>query len=252
MSGLYRSHTFNHRNTKDYIGVNDPYVRKAVPNSRWKSKQFQTAHIKKGQTEGYFQKASYASDVYQSNKAYIQIEPLKDRKMGFGSHDARRRDEFSSDVRTRQWREKLQSENVYTEVQGDLLPEDYSVDPVDQQKKKSAEYKDFYRGQPHLFQTRVPFYTYDIGREEKTSTPICNKCSKDTFYCKHRVGRKKVTLRRPGTAPTAYGTYGNWDDSMPQADSAELRGPRFHVQKPRFGHLHSTNSFYDDSHLGVL
>lgn len=252
MSGLYRSHTFNHKNTKDYIGVNDPYGRKPPPNSRWKKKQFQTAVPKKGQTEGYFQNMKFQSDAYQSNKAYIQIEPLNSRKLGFGSHDARRRDEFSSDVRTRQWREKLQSEKVYTEVKGDLLPSDFSVDPIEQRKKKEAEFQAFYNDQPHLFQTRVPFYTYDIGREEKTSTPICNKCSKDTFYCKHRVGRNTKTLRRPGTAPTAYGTYGNWDDSMPQADSAPIRGPRYSVQKPRFGHLHSTNSFFDDSHLGVL
>lgn len=193
----------------------------------------------------------YESDLYQSSKGYIQIEPLNNRKMGFGSHDARRRDEFSSDVRTRQWREKLKSETVYTEVQGDLLPEDYSVDPVEQRRKTQQEFKELYADQPHLFQTRVPYHTYDIGREEKTSTPICNKCKKDTFYCKHRVGRNKVTLRRPGTAPTAYGTYGNWDDSMPQADAQPLRGPRYFIKKPRFGHIHSTNSFFDDSHLGI-
>ena len=41
---------------------------------------------------------------------YITAQPADKRRLGFGSHDATRRDEFSNTVRTRQLREALSQE----------------------------------------------------------------------------------------------------------------------------------------------
>lgn len=245
---MYTSHAYNFKNSKDFTCVGDPYLKKRVVMPRHTNKQFQTAPPKKGQTAGYFHKMTYNPDTYQSSKRYIQIEPLKDRKQGFGSRDARRRDEFSSDVRTRQWREKLKSEAVYTAIDEKDLDTPY-LDPLQLAALKAEKYREQYADKPELFQTKVPFYTYDIGREENASTPICTKCSRDTFYCPHRVGRNTKTLRRPGTAPTTYGNYGAWDDSMPQADRPATRGERYAAQKPKYGNVHVVDHFYDQGHI---
>lgn len=253
MAGLYRTHHLNEKNSKDFLTIGDPYSKKAEIMPRYKKKQFQTNPAKRGQTEGYFNKGVYLPDSYMDNKRYIVIEPLANRKQGFGSRDARRRDEFSSDVRTRQWREKLASEKCYTDVPADQLEELTNrpiMDPIQEATLRASTYRGKYNHMPQLFQTKVPFHAYDIGRREDTSTPICNKCSRDTFYCKHRLRRSSQdTLRRPGTAPTTYGNYGSWDDSMPQADRPPTVGERYTAIKPKHGHVHSTDQFCDLSHL---
>ena len=96
----------------------DLYAKKKVPNPRYKSKQFQTQPPKKGQTAGYFvsDTFTYSSSEFLDTKKYLKSEPRAKRKKGFGSNDARRRDEFTLDVRARQWREKLASEKVYSEA----------------------------------------------------------------------------------------------------------------------------------------
>jgi hypothetical protein len=253
MAGLYRTHTINHKNSKDFLTINDPYIKKVEVMPRYRKKQFQTNPLKSGQTEGYFAKMKYVTDTYQDTKRYMQIEPLPTRKNGFGSRDAKRRDEFSSDVRTRQWREKLASEKCYTDLPAEeiaAIAAKPASDPIEEAKKRATTYYARYADKPQLFQTKVSFYKYDIGRTETTSTPICNKCSRDTFYCKHRLRRSsKNTLRRPGTCPTVYANYGSWDDSMPQADRPPTAGERYVAIKPKFGHVHATDSFFDSSHL---
>jgi hypothetical protein len=82
----------------------------------------------------------------------------------------------------------------------------------------------------------VPSLLYDIGRNHMT--PICNKCSRETFYCKHRVNSNgSATLRRTGPLKT-----------MAEQIGAEIRQ---HNIKPPHGKRSSLNDFYDHNHLSV-
>lgn len=89
-----------------------------------------------------------------------------------------------------------------------------------------------------LFQTQVVQNLYDIGRTPQGITPICNKCARDTFYCRHRVGNGEVTSRRPGTVPTSNSNYGSYEHKM-------------YTSKPRYGMVDQRKHFYDTSHLAV-
>jgi len=156
----------------------------------------------------------------------------------FGSSDARKRDEFSLDIRARQWKETLTTEENFTKASimasaGKNISQPLDVLPdetVDQARRR--RYKDKYVERPELFQTQVPFNLYDIGKDTG-STPFCNKSAKDTFYDIHRVANMGV--RRPGSCPTSYETYGNFD--------------YYPTDKPRYGRITETKHFYDHSHL---
>lgn len=164
----------------------------------------------------------------------LNSEPRDKRKLGFGSFDARRRDEFTLDIRARQWKEKLRGEQIYVKhALSNAEALDIPSDPLEAEKERQQQYIDTYKGQHGLFQTQVPFNLYDIGR--KAYTPICNKCARETFYCPHRIGRGTHSFRRPGTAPTTYSSYGNFD-AMPSA-------------KPKHGKVDQRKHFFDNSHL---
>jgi hypothetical protein len=76
-------------------------------------------------------------------------------------------------------------------------------------RRRQEAYYAQYSERPELFQTRVPYNLYEIGKGPN-NTPTCNKCSRETFYCPHRVGRGEYTARRPGTAHTSSNVYGNF------------------------------------------
>ena len=46
---------------------------------------------------------------------YTKTQPAESRKLGFGSHNAKCRDEFMSHIRTEQYRAQLKSETKTTE-----------------------------------------------------------------------------------------------------------------------------------------
>jgi hypothetical protein len=87
---------------------------------------------------------------------------------------------------------------------------------------------------PHLFQTKVPAL-YEIGRTQQGTTQFCNKCSKDTFYCVHRVKSNHVNARRQGPLKTSGQLYGS--GSVPAV-------------KPQYGLKGGIKEFLDRSHLG--
>lgn len=234
---MYTSKQVCFKNSADFLALNDPFTKPKNIDKRYKGAQFQTRPLLKGQTVGTFNIFEYASDPYQDNSKYIITQPPDSRKEGFGSKDANRRDEFSSDVRARQWREKLKQENIYAQT----ALRSQSVEPRMSEaqilRKRQREYQQKYTLNPGMFQTQVPWNLYDIGKGPEGSagtTPICNKCPREKFYCPHRIGRGEVTLRRPGTAPTSAKAYGDFVTS---------------AEKPKFGVISEHKSFYDSSHL---
>lgn len=236
--GYYTTKHYNGKNSKNYIGVGDPWGRKLHVRPAHKGKQFQTNPSKFGQTQGYFNKMAYQTSPYHDNKAYLKTQPLADRKNGFSSHDARRRDEFTMDIRARQWREKLKTEqdfakkNILSKTRPSTTPAAYQ-DPAALEQLTRQRYREKYADQPELFQTQVTYNLYDIGRTSVTE--FNNKSAKDTFYDLHSVA--KLGIRRPHTVSTSYETYGNFDV--------------YPTVKPKHGSTTVTKSFYDLGHLAV-
>jgi len=240
---MYTSHVYHPKNTKNYISVGDPYVKaKAAQRSNFKGTQFHTKFPKKGQVAGYFSTYEYKTSPYQQNTNYLKEQPRENRKMGFGSYDAFRCGEFTLDIRSRQYKEKLAHEEIYNEVAlkkaKDMRKRRPGTAPpvgrVAQEKYRQKKYREQYKDNPHMFQTQVPFNLFDIGRD--SYTPVCNKCKRDTFYCPHRIGRGAFNARRPGTASTLNSTYGKF-------------GPNHVLQNPKYGNSHATDSFNDKSHI---
>jgi len=239
---MYTEHRYCPKNTKDFLAVGDPYTKKKEINARFKGTQFKTNPAKVGQNAGTFTKfPEHKSDPYiDSMKA-----PSKTFKsVGFGSNDADRRGTFTLDVLCKQWKEKLKAETV--KIANGQIGDDETLDP----EQAEASFRRTYPN-PQWFQTNVPFHSYDIGREGQANgtTPICNKCSRETFYCRHRikarVSEKVKELRRSEGAndamsPTSYNTYGSW--------TAE-GFPSYIPLKRKAGRVSTTKQFFDGSHL---
>ena len=125
-----------------------PLPLSVVP-GRWKGKQLIAPGPKKpaGVSVGYFDKFTYTPETYvdRSRKfntlrtgggvfcilvwvltlafapfphfcaVYTKTQPIESRKLGFGSHNAKCRDEFMSHIRTEQYRSQLRAEAKTTE-----------------------------------------------------------------------------------------------------------------------------------------
>jgi len=238
---MYTTRRFHPKTVESYLSIGDPYDKARLKEDRFKGKQFQTNPPKEGQLVGYFTEFKYATDSYQDQNGYRVTQPRANRKLGFGSLDARRRDEFTLEIRAQQYKELLDRENYfhgrYSEEQKnrDIDREGGRASTAPAYYDTGAVYEDDPR-YPYLFQTQVPNLLYDIGKDGGT-TPICNKCSRETFYCKHRVGNGSVTLRRTGPLKTASQIIGHQVN---------------HAPKPVFGRKSSIKDFYDSNHLSVM
>lgn len=220
------------------------------PQARDAGKQFMTTVPKKGQTAGYFNKYDYFPEPYADtvltelrNKAKSTNGKDGDRgKSGFMSSDSNRRGEFTHTLPTLRWKELLLKEREHAiqhqlkneKKMGSTMGDDETNDCRDE-LEKLIDRVERNRQDPHLFQTKVP-PLYDIGRTVSGQTPFCNKCSRDTFFCVHRVGNGNVNARRNGNAKTISMTIGS--------------GNVLNVIKPQFGLKGGLRDFDDHSHLG--
>lgn len=233
-TGVFTTKRYAPKNSKDYVGIGDPYGKKVPKKPQDKDAQFQTRPPLKGQTAGYFNKSTYdTANLYVDTKSYRNVQPLADRKLGFCSRDAFRRDEFSLDIRSRQWKEKLKVEMDFAKQAIQNTRPKTGTQPLPgetRQQMRQRLYREKYKDHPELFQTQVTFHSYDIGRT--AVTPFNNKSTADTFYDLKRVAQ--LGLRRPGPNPTSYETYGNF---------------KVKAEKPQFGSVNVCKQFYDHSHF---
>lgn len=191
---------------KSYITIGDPYgvdkrqdekdkgdkARKSLP-------QFLTTVPKKGQTEGYFTKLTYQGEPFwdmPEKDGKEKEKSVNKGQKGFGSSDGNRRSEFSHTLPTLRWKELLtkeydihrmhaeRNEQIRTQAQGDNS-ENKDADSLDQLQRTIDAQQG--TAQRQYFQSTVP-RLYSIGRHEEGITPFCNKCTKNTFFCSHRVG----------------------------------------------------------------
>lgn len=186
-----------------------------------------------------------AHRLFLDNNGYRITQPRANRQLGFGSKDAHRRDEFTLDIRAQQYRELLERERFFEQAylesnaaKGMQAPMEAAAAAGAAASSSSSLSRSQYPpvDESQLFQTQAPRLLYDIGREGGT-TPICNKCSRETWYCKHRVGSMSAqTLRRVGPHNTSAAQVG-----------AEIVG----AEKPQFGRTSHIKAFYDANHLSV-
>jgi len=219
--GIYRSH----RQGKNFIGtapsyitIGDPYQRTIQGSSRFKNKQFITNPPKDTSGNiGHFEKYKYSSDNYSDQTKYLSKQPMEKRLLGFGSHDAAKRDEFTTTVRTEQYRQQLKFEGL--------------TKSPDCEMEEECNENSFPVG---LKETK---FLYDIGRTQETS--FDPKSSRDTFYnalmCKSRN-------RGPRRTGGYHLTSAECGQGVLDLDHAAC--------KPTHGHQKATKSFFDRSHLG--
>ena len=200
-----------------YITIGDPYkdTDKAVP-ERWKKKQLSVPCNPENAGGGYFglmgRPFIYVPDRYAAQVPYAKSQPFEQRRLGFGSHDASKRDEFTHRIRADQYRELLKRDKRLL-VQPQIPPILEKDDEAYELRKKAG--------------LEEPKHLYDIGKTRET--PFNPKVSRDAFY----DGR----MTRRGPYRTASQDVGDHSFSSIK-------------QEERFGKNHSTNAFYSKGHIG--
>ena len=226
---MYTTKFMNKNVTVDngrYITVGDPYIgtKDKLP-LRWKEKQFHVPQVPSNAGEGYFgfsgKAFSYQSELYTEQRPYMKTQPPDKRKLGFGTHDASRRDEFSQPIRTEQYRETLKKE-------GRANNNGYDEDAIEElMKKENAKVKKFVETKKEIGNL------YDVGRS--IHTEFDPKNGRDQFYSmKHGYTYEK----RMGNNRTASQDIGDgaWN---------------FKYSKPEFSAPSQVKNFFDQSHLDI-
>lgn len=95
--------------------VGEPFdSKKKDKNPRWNGKQMITQPSKKqhcdARQQGYFSKLVYQHEEYFQQIPYTKTQPLDQRKLGFGSKDAFKTDEFTNTIATEVYRDTLRKE----------------------------------------------------------------------------------------------------------------------------------------------
>jgi hypothetical protein len=224
--GIYTRKTQNKNLMKEsYITIGDKYSdphRRTKVSTRFTGKQLTTIPPKDTSGNiGHFNKFTYSADNYNDKTGFLKTQPIDKRKLGFGSHDAARRGEFTTAIRTEQYRQQLKSELQSNLPRGDAA----NAPPVEMEEMD----KTFPNG---LSETK---HLFDIGRNQNTE--FDPRSSRDTFYnalmCKSRVRSDK----RTGGYHLSSQDCGTGVDDVGD-------------NKPAFGHVRNTKTFFDRSHLG--
>eukprot|EP00657_Telonema_sp_P-1_P010466 TRINITY_DN4909_c0_g1_i1.p1 TRINITY_DN4909_c0_g1~~TRINITY_DN4909_c0_g1_i1.p1 ORF type:complete len:185 (-),score=29.02 TRINITY_DN4909_c0_g1_i1:165-719(-) len=121
-------------------------------------------------------------DKFQAQALYLKTQPRDNRKKGFLSQDASRRDEFSNTIRTEQYRWALGREQAMHKVH---------------QKNDSDEPHAEVRMAPPLAEVApeftTPHHLYDIGKGSST-TKFSQKMHRDCWYQSQRNPKKERRL----------------------------------------------------------
>ena len=183
---------------------------------------------------GHFAKIVYVPEGYKETNKYITTQPLEGRKKGFGTKDAHRRDEFSNNIRTEQYREGIRKETMLLNQNKDkvearltqlLATKALETAKMNNTGGSTGSHEGFFDYSNKVAQ-------YDIGRNRVTA--FDPKSIKDTYY--------KFSDERPkrfGTTnrPISYDLGSSaWD---------------VHYQPPTFGGKSLVKNFFDKSHLGT-
>ena len=168
----------------------------------------------------------YMPDKYVEQLPYGKREPYNTRKLGFGTHDASKRDEFCQRIRTEQYRDLLKREKRLIRGGKALehrIKEAHAKLDAERQKSESL------RAAVGL---DAPQHLYDVGRSRETK--FDPKMHRDKFYNTHTAHKREM---RRGGYRTASQDYGD--------------GAWAVQRQEHFGRSHATRAFYTQSHLEV-
>lgn len=211
--------------TKDtWISIGDPYVKPRVKTEK-NLAPIKVHYPKMGNDNmdtGCFHKVKYYPDVYNTSCGYMDTQPLKDRKLGFGSHDASRRDEFHHRIRELQWKEVLKKEKTFLD----------RVAAVNNQKKGLNITKEKMKDHPVAKPKKAARLQYDVSRSEDG--------------IRKRWGHVKI-IDKPKSMLNKTRDLGGQKISSHEY-GGHIKG---HVFCHRFGRVALTNTFYDKGHLEI-
>lgn len=226
-----------HKNSVDgnaYITIGDPFKERNENPFRESKKSdktpFRTKMKPVNEENGFFSKTTYKAGGFQEGIKYKDTQPLDQRKKGFGTKDAHKRDEFSNTMSTEQYRETLKKEaflaatrsgNVQEELEA-LLASRTHTSPVFN-TTAASDSSDF------SYDSHVPLF--DIGRSR--ITPFDARSIKDTFYKFNGNRDKRFGSYRPSSCDVGLSA---WDTVY---------------RPPSHGGKSETKNFFDKSHLNV-
>jgi hypothetical protein len=173
---------------------------------------------------------NYVSQGYTDQINYKDTQPVDQRKKGFGTRDAHKRDEFSNVIATERYRETLRKEKLLTAES----PEAINVKLTKLLADRAAADSNSTLSLTHSNSFRTQKVTqYDIGRNR--TTDFNPKAIKDTFY------------RFNDDQGREFGS------SNYKPVNTDIGADAWNVQykPPSFGGKSEVKNFYDKSHLNV-
>ena len=161
---------------------------------------------------------------YIDRTRYLQTQPPDTRKSGFLSSDARRRDEFTLDIETQKWRERIGQEMDFAERFAKRQDAEMSAEERAEMERLAEP--------PKRRWTHGPKYLFDLGKEAANgTTPYNMKDARDTWYSKQRVAAQNDGVPMKGSyvlSSTAVGdnlkSYTDW--SKPECATPRKPCPR--------------------------
>lgn len=129
---------------------------------------------------GNFMKLTYKPSGYLESIYYSKTQKLEFRKLGFGTKDAFKSDEFTNAIRTSQHREAIVKEmtrakDAMESRTNEILGKYDKLESGQQEEKKVAQ--------------------YDVGRSRVT--PFDAKSTRDTYYKFDNEKGKRMGMYRP-------------------------------------------------------
>lgn len=186
--------------TSSYINIGDQYGKKSQSDPRLLGKQFSHFFPTQGiagarPNNSMFDREHkwlYGGEKYIDRTMYLKTQPPDTRKKGFYSSDASRRDEFTLDIETEKWRERIRTEMMFSERFAKRAEEEMT----DEQR---AKFKEIEEAGTEPRWTHGPKFLFDLGKEATGGvTPYEMKDARDTWYSKHRVKTEDNGVRNTG------------------------------------------------------
>lgn len=237
---MYTTKSFSTKKVDNnaYITIGDPYhdpkantFRQEDPKAkRTSDKPFASKLRPMNAENGNFSKLTYSSSPFKDANSYLATQPLDKRpkEFAFGSHDASRRDEFSNNIATEQYRQTLKTEMAHMKKYA-MNNGTSELDSVDLASSNPAS-----TNPPMLLSasgTMRRETLYDIGRNKVTE--FDPKSTRDRFYKTVSDRERNLGTYRPTSTVVGESAW-NTEYKPPSHGAASL-----------------VKNFFDNSHLKV-
>jgi hypothetical protein len=151
---------------------------------------------------------------------YIETQPADKRKLGFGTKDASKTDEFTNAIRTEQYRSMIRKEKDMMKKTLESASADLEKLLATHKPEVTSKYSE-------------PCHLYDIGRTRINE--YSQKVKKDSYYKANAFGEKHLGPYKPTSADAGWDPW-NYE-YKPPANGGDA--------------ANSVRTFYDKSHLKV-